>query len=113
MFVLGIGEDADPSELQQIASGPKNVFKVDSFEDLDVKSNEYNRGICYLGILRSAALCSFSFFLSFFFILSAEQNLRNYVIKTNCNVTQKRQCEELHFLNKTTLLAFILTISIN
>ena len=96
MFVLGIGEDVDPSELQQIASGPKNVFKVDSFEDLDVKSNEYKRGICYRGILKfnlhSAALCSlsFSFFVSkqslflfffLFFFWSAEQNLRNCVLK--------------------------------
>ena len=51
VFVLGIGKDVDPSELNQIASGPKNVFRVDSFADLDEKSNEYKRGICILGIV--------------------------------------------------------------
>ena len=51
VFVLGIGEDVDPSELNQIASAPMNVFRVDSFADLDEKSNEYKRGICILGIV--------------------------------------------------------------
>ena len=50
MFVLGIGKDVDPSELNQIASGPKNVFTVDSFEDLDDKAREIRKGICVLGI---------------------------------------------------------------
>lgn len=50
MFVLGIGNDVDPSELNQIASGPKNVFRVDSFEDLDDKAREIKKGICVLGI---------------------------------------------------------------
>ena len=53
MFVLGIGKDVDASELNQIASGPKNVFTVDSFADLDNKANELKRGICILGICRS------------------------------------------------------------
>ena len=50
MFVLGIGNDVDPSELNQIASGPKNVFRVDSFDDLDDKAREIKKGICVLGI---------------------------------------------------------------
>ena len=51
MFVLGIGKEVDPSELGQIASGPQNVFTVDSFEDLDDKANSIKRGICKLGIV--------------------------------------------------------------
>ena len=50
MFVLGIGNDVDPSELNQIAAGPKNVFTVDSFEDLEEKANEIKKGICVLGM---------------------------------------------------------------
>ena len=49
MFVLGIGKDVDPSELNQIASAPKNVFRVNSFEDLGNKANEAKRGICIRG----------------------------------------------------------------
>ena len=49
VFVLGIGNDVDPSELNQIAAGPKNVFTVDSFEDLEEKANEIKKGICVLG----------------------------------------------------------------
>ena len=49
VFVLGIGKDVDPSELNQIAAGPKNVFTVDSFEDLNEKANEIKKGICVLG----------------------------------------------------------------
>ena len=52
VFVLGIGNDVDPSELSKIASGPKNVFTVDSFEDLVDKSNELKRGICILGMFK-------------------------------------------------------------
>lgn len=48
VFVLGIGKGVDPAELNQIASGPENVFTVDSFEDLDEKANEIKRGICVL-----------------------------------------------------------------
>ena len=51
MFVLGIGKDVDSSELNQIASRPKNVLTVDSFEDLDDKANEIKRGICVLGMV--------------------------------------------------------------
>ena len=50
MFVLGIGKDVDPSELEQIASRSDNVFTVDSFDDLDDKADELKRGICILGI---------------------------------------------------------------
>ncbi|CAH3170621.1 unnamed protein product, partial [Porites lobata] len=46
VFVLGIGDDVDSTELSQIASGPKNVFTVDSFNDLDRKADETKRGIC-------------------------------------------------------------------
>ena len=53
MFVLGIGKDVDASELKQIASGPNNVFTVDSFEDLDNKANEAKKGICILGIVNN------------------------------------------------------------
>ena len=49
--MLGIGKEVDPSELSEIASGPKNVFTVDSFEDLVDKAEEIKRGICVLGIL--------------------------------------------------------------
>lgn len=49
VFVLGIGEDVDTSELNEIASRPNNVFMVDSFADLDNKANEIKRGICVLG----------------------------------------------------------------
>ena len=49
MFVLGIGNDVDPSELNQIASGPRNVFTVDSFGDLSNRANSIKRGICKLG----------------------------------------------------------------
>ena len=49
VFVLGIGDDVDATELSQIASGPKNVFTVDSFNDLDRKADETKRGICILG----------------------------------------------------------------
>ena len=52
VFVLGIGKDVDPSELNQIASGPKNVFTADSFEDLEDKANELKRGICILGMYK-------------------------------------------------------------
>lgn len=51
VFVLGIGKDVDASELKQIASGPNNVFTVDSFEDLDNEANEAKKGICILGIV--------------------------------------------------------------
>ena len=51
MFVLGIGNDVDPSELSKIASGPNNVFTVDSFEDLEDKADSIKRGICKLGIV--------------------------------------------------------------
>ena len=49
VFVVGIGNDVDSSELNQIASGPNNVFRVDSFKDLYNKVNEAKRGICILG----------------------------------------------------------------
>ena len=49
VFVLGIGDDVDSTELSQIASGPKNVFTVDSFNDLDRKADETKRGICIFG----------------------------------------------------------------
>ena len=49
VFVLGIGKNVDSSELNQIASGPNNVFRVDSFKDLYNKANEAKRGICILG----------------------------------------------------------------
>ena len=52
VFVLGIGKDVEPSELNQIASGPKNVFTVDSFEDLNDKAKELKRGICILGMYK-------------------------------------------------------------
>ena len=56
VFVLGIGEEVDPSELNEIASGPKNVFTVDSFEDLEDKVDEIKRGICVKGILYNFSL---------------------------------------------------------
>ena len=50
VFVLGIGEDPDYTELNQIASGPDKVFTVESFEDLEERADELKRGICILGI---------------------------------------------------------------
>ena len=49
VFVLGIGEDADTSELNEIASSPNNVFRVDSFENLDDRLPRIRKGICKLG----------------------------------------------------------------
>ena len=49
VFVLGIGEDVDTSELNEIASSPDNVFRVDSFENLDERVPTIRRGICKLG----------------------------------------------------------------
>ena len=49
VFVLGIGEDVDTSELNEIASRPNNVFTVDSFKDLDDKANTIRGSICTLG----------------------------------------------------------------
>ena len=51
MFVLGIGKDVDTTELNQIASGPDNVFRVDSFKDLYDKAPQAKTGICVLGIV--------------------------------------------------------------
>ena len=51
VFVLGIGKDVDSSELNQIASGPNNVLRVDSFKDLYNKADEAKRGICILGVV--------------------------------------------------------------
>ena len=59
MFSLGIGKDVDISELNKVASGPDNVFSVDSFEDLDDKVKEIKRGLC-IGIFHNA-LVSFNF----------------------------------------------------
>ena len=70
VFVLGIGDDVDSSELNQIASGPKNVFRVDSFADLDEKSNDYKRGICILGIVWERGVFSFFYLV---FILYVER----------------------------------------
>ena len=70
VFVLGIGDDVDPSELNQIASGPKNVFRVDSFADLDEKSNDYKRGICILGIVWERGVFFF-FTWCLYYMLSA------------------------------------------
>ena len=67
MFILGIGKDVDPSELDKIASGPDNVFKVDSFEDLDDKADELKRGICILGIYFDVVSC-----------------IENYAVYCNC-----------------------------
>lgn len=51
VFVLGIGKDVDTTELNQIASGPDNVFRVDSFKDLYDKAPQAKTGICVLGIV--------------------------------------------------------------
>ena len=65
MFVLGIGKDVDPSELNQIASGPNNVFRVDSFEDLDNNADLIKRGICKFGTVCNGVLSSISRYVSF------------------------------------------------
>ena len=64
VFVLGIGKDVDNSELSQIASSPDNVFTVDSFEELEERSNSLKRGICQLGKWR---YLFFFFSVLFFF----------------------------------------------
>lgn len=43
----------DPKELNEIASGQKNVFTVNSFKDLEKKVHQLKRGICVLGISQS------------------------------------------------------------
>ena len=63
VFVLGIGEDVDTSELNEIASSPDNVFRVDSFEDLDERVPTIRRGICKLG----KTLLEKGFFFAFVF----------------------------------------------
>ena len=50
MFSLGIGKYVDSSELDKIASGPDNVFTVDSYEELENKVKEIKRGLC-IGIV--------------------------------------------------------------
>ena len=69
MFVLGIGKDVDPQELNKIASGPDNVFRVDSFKDLDDKANQLKRGICVLGIVDN--LVPFFFYQYDFVVVTA------------------------------------------
>ena len=66
VFVLGIGNDVDASELNQIASGPRNVFTVDSFGDLSNRANSIKRGICKLG---NCGNCSFMYGTENFFSL--------------------------------------------
>lgn len=58
MFALGIGENIDDSELEQIASGPANVFRVKSFEDLKDKVRQIKGGIC-TGIIQNIVVCLF------------------------------------------------------
>ena len=65
MFVLGIGKDVDTSELNKIASGPNNVFRVDSFEDLDDNADVIKRGICKFGTVCNVILSSISRHVSF------------------------------------------------
>ena len=60
MFVLGIGKDVDTSELNKIASGPNNVFRVDSSEDLDDNTDVIKRGICKFGTVCNGILSSIS-----------------------------------------------------
>ena len=62
VFVLGIGEDADTSELNEIASSRNNVFRVDSFENLDDRVPTIRKGICKLGkTVRNGFLFCFFF----------------------------------------------------
>ena len=54
MFVVGIGDNIDKTELQQIASSPANVFTVKSYDELPDKPRQIRTGIC-IGI---AKLCN-------------------------------------------------------
>lgn len=46
VFSLGIGEDVDTTELEEVASEPENVFTVDSYGDLNDKVKEIKRSLC-------------------------------------------------------------------
>lgn len=46
VFVLGIGNDVEESELNEIASSPKDVFRVDSYEELSGIADAAKGGIC-------------------------------------------------------------------
>ena len=46
MFVVGIGDNIDKSELEKIASSPSNVFTVPSYDTLQEKPRQIRTGIC-------------------------------------------------------------------
>lgn len=46
VFSLGIGEDVDSTELENVASAPENVFTVDSYGNLDDNVKEIKRSLC-------------------------------------------------------------------
>ena len=51
MFVVGIGDNVDRSELEKIASSPGNVFIVESYDELQDKPRQIRTGIC-IGIVQ-------------------------------------------------------------
>lgn len=50
VFVLGIGNDVEESELNDIASSSKDVFRVDSHKELYSIADATKRGICIIGM---------------------------------------------------------------
>ena len=60
VFSLGIGEDVDSTELEEVASEPENVFTVDSYGDLNDNVKEIKRSLC-IGI-DSETFVLFSYF---------------------------------------------------
>ena len=46
MFVVGIGDNIDKSELEKIATSPDNVFTVKSYDELKDKARQIRTGIC-------------------------------------------------------------------
>ena len=97
VFILGIGKDVDTSELNEIASGPNNVFRVDSFEDLDGNANVIKRGICKFGTVCNIILSFISKTVETITCLSTFHELS---LRKCCQVSLRAD------INPVTVLAF-------
>ena len=97
VFILGIGKDVDTSELNKIASGPNNVFRVDSFEDLDGNANVIKRGICKSGTVCNIILSFISKMVETITCLSTFHELS---LRRCCQVSLRAD------INPVTVLAF-------
>lgn len=47
--MLGIGDSLDTEELKNIASGPYNIFTVDTYTELGNRADSIKRSICIFG----------------------------------------------------------------